>query len=157
MKKALEDFLGGRILTKEVKSFLLENEISVEGPLYRGLPYPKHLLKTGLVIKEWHGSSHWSKDKAVAINFSKDYINEEYEAELLEEMDEVEFVPLVLILDRVNGVDMEPLILQYELLEEFGVEKEVTVFGKDFEVLEIKEEAIAGETYCLAQVKVKES
>lgn len=155
MKNKLENFLGGRLLTMEVKDFLLKNQKMMECPLYRGLPYPKHLLYVGQTIEEWYGSSHWSKDKEVAIDFSNDYINEDYEEELLEERDEVEFISLVLVLDKVQGIDMEPFILHYGLFEDFGHEKEVTVLNKDFEIVDIKEEIISGEYIYFAKVIAK--
>lgn len=51
-------FLASRCLTDSLKDQLLALEKDIDGILYRGLPFPKHLLKVGNIVEEWYGSSH---------------------------------------------------------------------------------------------------
>lgn len=109
--------------------------------IYRGMPFPKHLLRSGYIIEEWHGSTHWSTDKDVAIQFTEDYINEEYEAEIYEEIgldfdaDEEVFVKVVLCMKNAKGYEL------YKDLERLGdnlaKEKEVTIIGENHAILSI--------------------
>lgn len=79
-------------------------------------------------------------DIKIADNFSKDYVNENYYEELWEErgQTEVEFIPVILILQGVNGFEL------YKKLEEYGNnefwdEKEITLVGEDFRITRLTE------------------
>lgn len=117
------------------------NNLSTIEQVYRGMPFPKHLLKVGNVIEEWHGSTHWSIDKDVAIGFTTDYINEEYEAEIYEELgldfdsDEEVFVKVVLCMKDAIGY---PLYKDLERLEDnLSKEKEITIIGENHVIMDI--------------------
>lgn len=101
-------FAGDRCLTNCVSEILNENKVNLNGvSIYRGFPYPFPLLRKGVVIQEWNGSSHWSLDKSVAELFSMDYINEDYSEEMQEifGMSEEElFVPVIMKLESPHDV-----------------------------------------------------
>lgn len=130
-------FLGSRCLTDSLKERLICFEKNIDKTLYRGLPFPKQLLKVGNVIEEWYGSSHWSPDKSVAIDFSNDYINEDYVEELQEELGEcIDMIPIVLWSDNIIGIETYKIMQQLNG-NEFINEKEITVIGYDFEIISI--------------------
>ena len=54
----LSYFLGSRCLTDSLKDRLIRLEKNIDETLYRGLPFPKQLLKVGSIVEEWYGSSH---------------------------------------------------------------------------------------------------
>lgn len=131
-------FLGSRCLTDSLKERLVCFEINIDKTLYRGLPFPKQLLKIGSVIEEWYGSSHWTPDKAVAIDFSCDYINEDYIEELQEELgQEVDVIQMVLWSKDIKGVEVYKL-MQSLNKDDFVNEKEITVIGYNFIVKDIE-------------------
>lgn len=158
MKKIFSDFIGGRILPPDLRDFLMANRKPISCVLYRGMSYPKHLLKEGTVIEEWYGSTHWSYSEDVARGFSKDYINEDYQEDLIEELgeDNVEFISLVLLGKDIEGVDMAPFLKEYDLVNDFGNEQEVTVIGKNFRIESIERKSINGECFYFAEVQAEE-
>ncbi|MNL91052.1 hypothetical protein D3C81_07800 [compost metagenome] len=141
VKDMLTQFVGSRYLDDNLEAFFAKYKKELRGTFYRGLPFPLHLLKEGAVIEEWHGSTHWTLDKEKAIGFSKDYINEEYEAELIAALgeDKVKFVNLVLYTKELEGVELYKLLVLQNIID-FIAEKEITVVGKNFEIVSIKVE-----------------
>lgn len=130
-------FLGSRCLTDSLKDQLLALEKDIDGILYRGLSFPKQLLKVGCIIDEWYGSSHWTPDVNVAIDFSLDYINEDYIEELQEELGaEVNVVQVVLWSKDIKGIEVYKIIEALDKTD-FLDEKEVTVIGYNFEIRSI--------------------
>ena len=158
MKKLFSDFIGGRILPPDFRTFLIANSKPIASILYRGMTYPKHLLKEGAVIEEWYGSTHWSFSEDVAKRFSKDYINEDYKEDLIEELGKgnVDFVSLVLTISGIEGVDMAPFLKEYDLFDDFSNEQEVTVIGKNFRIKSIERKDINGECFYFAKVLAEE-
>lgn len=141
VKDMLLQFVGSRYLDDNLEAFFAKYKKELRGTFYRGLPFPLHLLKEGAVIEEWHGSTHWTLDKEKAKGFSKDYINEDYEADLIAELgeDNVTFVNLILITDYLEGVELYKLLAIHEI-GRFRNEKEITAIGKNFEIVSIKVE-----------------
>lgn len=139
----LDYFLGARHLTNRLRTFLKSLESERHQPLYRGMMFPKFLLKEGAVLEEWHGSSHWSKDITVSIGFAHDgYINDDYEDELMEQYgfassDEI-FVPVVFKLSSsTKGIDVHALLQEHDELPHWHKEQEVSFIGQDFVMGEI--------------------
>lgn len=136
-KEMLEWFAGSRQWDENIAALheKLREYISCE--LYRGLPFQKVLIKLGAVVKEWYGSSHWTLEKKIADNFSKDYISEGLIEEIIEEQGITEeeayklFVPLILHLDGATGVPL------YKYVPEFEHEKEINIHGSDFVITNI--------------------
>ena len=56
----------------------------------------------------------------------------------------------------IEGVDMAPFLKEYDLIDDFGNEQEVTVIGKNFRIKSIKRKDINGECFDFANVLVKE-
>ena len=134
----IDEFLGSRCITDEVKSFFEENAKPLDDRIYRGLPFPYPMIKVGAMIDEWHNCSHWSLERDIADKFAVDYINEDYSEEVQElfDMSEEElFVPMVMVLDECPKV-----IEMYKFTKEFSNEKEITVVGYNFEITSIESE-----------------
>lgn len=133
----LSYFLGSRCLSDSLKNRLTDLEKNIDKILYRGLSFPKQLLKVGCIIEEWYGSSHWTPDINVAIDFSLDYINEDYIEELQEELGvEVNVVQVVLWSKDIKGIEVYKIIEALDKTD-FLDEKEVTVIGYNFEIINI--------------------
>ena len=152
--KQLERFLATRDINQELESYLKEHERLIRKTLYRGLPFPLHLLKEGAVVEEWNGSTHWTIDEKVARGFADDYINEDYYEELQEELgvDEVDFACLVLVIEDLEGIEIAQLIKEHGI-QGYLKEKEVTAIGKDFVIQSIETKEIDNEIYHYACVK----
>lgn len=139
----LDDFLGARLLTNGLRSFLKPLQSERHSPLYRGMLFPKPFLKEGATLEEWHGSSHWSKDIDVSIGFAYDgYINEDYCDELEEEHGFQDakslFVPVVFRLKTsTKGIDIHSMIEDIQELSHWHKEQEVSFIGQDFVMGEI--------------------
>lgn len=134
----LDDFLGGRLLPDSLRNRLIHLEKNIEEVVYRGLPFPKQLLKAGCIIEEWNGSSHWSIDKNVALDFSIDYMNEEYVEELEKKLNKkIEMIRLVLYCEDIKGIETYNILNSINENNVFFREKEVSVIGYDFIVEEI--------------------
>lgn len=139
----IDDFLGARLLTNPLRSHLKQFESERHQPLYRGMSFPKPLLKEGEILEEWHGSSHWSKDMAVSFGFAYDgYINEDYYDEMMDEYgfenpDDF-FVPVIFRLQTSSkGIDIHTMIQEVEPLSNWHKEQEVCFIGHDFVMKEI--------------------
>ncbi len=146
----LEQFVGGRYIDEDTMTLLSDNLECINETVYRGMPFPKHLIKKGYIVEEWHGSSHWSLDFNVSREvFSQDKFNisEDYCEALAEEMkmsyDEVYdniFVPVVFKLNGVSlGIRLYNLVKDLDLVSRFYKEKEITTIGintkiKNFEI-----------------------
>lgn len=133
----LSYFLGSRCLTDSLKDRLIRLEKNIDETLYKGLPFPKQLLKVESIVEEWYGSNHWSPDKKIAIGFSSDYINEEYVEELQEEIGEVDMIPIILWSNNIKGVETYKIMKSLNK-DDFVNEKEITVIGYNFVVRDIK-------------------
>lgn len=159
-KEKLVEFLGSRLLTNELKKEFKNREKKLHGNFYRGMPYPKHLLKVGTIIEEWHGSSHFSISEEIAKNFAifniNGYINEDYYEELQEELqiEDVEFVQLVLVANDLIGVEMYKLLKEIGETERFIDEKEITTFDKNFLITDIEEKNVNNEKLYYAKIKM---
>lgn len=150
IKDNLEYYAGSRDFAPGILDLFNSRTESLNGTFYRGMPFPKHRLVIGEVVEEWHGSSHWSLDKEVSLNFAiinkNGYINEDYYDELVEEIGEenVDFKQVVFVANKLVGVKL------YSLLEEYGInsfanEKEITTIDKDFKIKSIKMELVDNE------------
>ena len=159
-KEELLEFLGSRLMTKELKEEFKSREKELQGTFYRGMPFPKHLLKVGAVIEEWHGSSHFSISEEIAQNFAilkiNGYINDDYYEELQEQLqvEEVDFIQLVLIANNLIGVEMYKLLEEVGESEKFLHEKEITTFDKDFIITNIEERKVNDEVLYYAHVEM---
>lgn len=159
----LERFIGGRCILDDTEEYLKDKFEKIDEIIYRGMPFPKYLIKKGYILEEWHGSSHWSLDFNVARNiFSNDKFNisEDYAEELSEELnityEEAEnlFVPIVLKLNGVSsGIRTYELVKDLDLVSRFYKEKEITTIGINtiIENIELKSDE-KGEYY-LIEVK----
>lgn len=131
-KEQLEWFAGSREWNEHVAKLHNELQENISCELYRGLPYQEHLINEGTIIEEWYGSSHWTIDKDIAANFSRDYISEGLIEEIIEERNITEdeayelFVPLILHMDNAVGVPL------YKYVPAFEHEKEINIHGKNF-------------------------
>lgn len=138
-----EDFLGARVLNNGFKRYLKQHETPFPGTLYRGMLFPKPFLKAGETLHEWHGSSHWSKQKTVSLSFARDgYINEDYCDELSNEhgIDEPEsvFVPVLFCLNQSErAIDVHSMIQDVNALAHWHKEQEVSFIGLDFMMKQI--------------------
>lgn len=159
IKEQLEYFAGSRDMSNTIYSLLKTYEEKLTGVFFRGMPFPKHRLKVGEIVEEWHGCSHWSIDKAVALNFAiiniNGYINEDYYQELSNELGEenVDFKQVLFIADNLKGVKL------YEVLEKYNInnfidEKEITTMDMDFVITSIKKDYINNEEIFIATVKI---
>lgn len=161
-QEILEDFAGGRIITDETLEIFDKNAQPIKDTIYRGYQLRKNILKPGLILEEWNGSSHWSINFQIARNFSRDIesINDAYAEEIADELNisEIEarnlFVPVIL---KMNGVSKG--IRLYELLEElplktaFEKEKEITTIGINTSVINVKKVRDGHGIYYLLDVK----
>lgn len=140
--KELEDFAGGRFLNKSLYEKFTKDFTLIKDTLYRGMPFPKHLVKEGTIIEEWYGSSHWSLDKQVAINFAdtniNGYISDDYYDELVEELgeDNVDFIKLIMVINNVEGLELYRILKENNIYK-WNNEKEITLFNKDFIIKKI--------------------
>lgn len=135
----LEGFIGGRYIDNRTINFLSDKFEKIDEIVYRGMPFPKHLIKEGYIMEEWYGSSHWTLDFNVARNrFSCDSFNisEDYTEELSREFnisyDEAceLFVPIILKLSRVSkGIRTYNIIKDLDTVSRFYSEKEITTIG----------------------------
>ena len=141
----LEQFVGGRYIDEDTIKLFSDKFERVEDTIYRGMPFPKHLIKEGFIVEEWHGSSHWSLDFNVSREvFSKDKFNisEDYCGELALELglsyDEVYdnvFVPVVFELNGVSsGIRLYNIVKDLDLVSRFYKEKEITTIGIDTKI-----------------------
>lgn len=159
-KEELLEFLGSRLLTQDLKKEFKSREKELQGTFYRGMPFPKHLLKIGAVIEEWHGSSHFSISEKIAQNFAilkiNGYINDDYYEELQEQLqvEEVDFVQLILVANNLVGVEMYKLLEEVGESEKFLEEEEITTFDKDFIITNIEEKIVDGEKLYYANVEM---
>lgn len=146
IKQGICEFAGSRILPPELIEIFKQHEVSITEPIYRGMMFPKHLILEGQTIEEWHGSTHWSRDKNIAMNFAKNgYINEDYYDTIADAIgDCVElFVPIIFVLNsEVKGVELYRLLkeINEEGYEGFIREQEITLIGKNFKIEEISKE-----------------
>lgn len=156
-KDSFLEFLGSRLLTARLKEELKKKECDLKGAFFRGMPYPKHLLKVGNVIEEWHGACHFSKAEKVAQDFAiisrNGYINEDYYEQLQEELncEEVEFIQLIMTTDNLTGVEI------YKILDELDIdrykgEQEITTFDKNFIIKSVEKRIVDGEELYYAKV-----
>jgi len=164
MKTQLDEFLGSRTLSNDLEQFLCSLKKPYLKPLYRGMNFPIHVLKIGEIVEEWHGSSHWSKEFQVALNFAYDgYLNEEYIEELQEDealLEEYEveeamdlFKEVVFRLsESTQAIDVDTLVNEWEL-SRWKHEKEVTFIGTEFEITAIKYIEDKEKPYYLVDVK----
>lgn len=135
----LEGFIGGRYMDDKTMDFLSDKFEKINEIVYRGMPFPKHLIKEGYVMEEWYGSSHWTLDFNVARNiFSCDSFNisEDYAEELSGEFNisyneacEL-FVPIILKLNGVSkGIRTYNVVKDLDIVSRFYNEKEITTIG----------------------------
>ena len=144
----LERFIGGRCILDDTEEYLEDKFEKIDETIYRGMPFPKHLIKEGYLMEEWYGSSHWSLAFNMARNvFSNDKsnISEDYIEELSEEFkisyEEAEklFVPIVLKLNGVSlGIRTYNLVKDLDVVSRFYKEKEITTIGIDTVMKNIK-------------------
>lgn len=161
-QEILEDFAGGRIITEETLEIFDKNTQPIKNTLYRGYQLPINILKPGLILEEWNGSSHWSINFQIARNFSRDIegINDAYAEEIADELNISEnearslFVPVIL---KMNGVSKG--IRLYELLSElpfktvFEKEKEITTLGINTTVVHVEKVRDGYGIYYLLEVE----
>ena len=161
-QEILEDFAGGRIITEETLEIFDKNAQPIKNTLYRGYQLPINILKPGLILEEWNGSSHWSINFQIARNFSRDIegINDAYAEEIANELNISEnearnlFVPVIL---KMNGVSKG--IRLYELLSElpfktvFEKEKEITTLGINTTVVHVEKVRDGYGIYYLLEVE----
>lgn len=143
----LEDFIGGMGLTKSLERYFKINSEVIESELYRGLPFPKHLLKEGTIIEEWGGCSHWSYSEDIAIDFAKGTYDEFYFDELEELYGEgnVELVPVIMYSKYLKGSSVGSLVSKLGLDEDYyNCEEEVVIIGKNFKIISILKEFYKG-------------
>lgn len=134
----LSYFLVSRCLSGSLKNRLKDLERDIDKIIYRGLPFPRQLLRVGCIVEEWFGSSHWTPDINVAIDFSLDYINEDYIEELQEELGgEIDVIQMVLWSKDIKGVEVYK-IMESLNKDDFAEEKEITVIGYNFVVKNIE-------------------
>lgn len=143
LKENLQDFVGSRLLRPELKEYFVDEIREVEGTVYRGLPFPLHLLKVGGQVEDWHGSGHWTLDMTTAKAFSKDYVNEDYMYELIEERGEanVEFVKVILTCDNIKGIELYKLLEEHSI-QGFDAELEITTIDSRYIISSVKEDGI---------------
>ena len=159
----LERFIGGRCILDDTEEYLEDKFEKIDETIYRGMPFPKHLIKEGYLMEEWYGSSHWSLDFNMARSvFSNDKsnISENYIEELSEEFkisyEEAEklFVPIVLKLNGVSlGIRTYNLVKDLDVLSRFYKEKEVTTIGIDTIMKNIKLKSDEKGEYYLIEVE----
>lgn len=159
----LEKFIGGRYISNNTETYLKNKFEKIDETIYRGIPFPKHLIKKGYVMEEWYGSSHWSLDFNIARNiFSNDdsNINQDYVEELAEEFnisyEEAEklFVPIVLKLNKVSlGVRIYNLVKDLDKVSRFYKEKEITTIGIDTIIKKIELKTDKKGEYYLIEVE----
>ena len=161
--RIIEDFIGGRFIDEDTIDFLSDKFKKIDETIYRGMPFPKHLIKEDYIVEEWHGSSHWSLDFNVArdkfsiddFNISDDYV-EELSNELNLTYDEAYdlFVPIVLKIDGVsNGVNMYEVIKSIDENSRFLDEKEIVTMGLSFIMDKIESKTDENGLYYLISVK----
>ena len=159
LEDSILEFLGSRYLTNDLKDYLKLQEKELKGSFFRGLPYPKHLLKIGSIIEEWHGSTHFTIDENIAQNFAiinrNGYINDDYYDELSKELnsDEVEFVQLIMICNFLVGIEIYKLLEKLNI-DNFKHEKEITTFDKNFVIKSIEKRTAYGEELYYAKVDI---
>jgi len=143
MKEELLYYAGSRDMSDEVRTYLKEREEEWTGTFFRGMMFPKHLIKKGTVIEEWHGSSHWSRDKNIALMFAlaskEGYVNEDYEDALEEELGvgNYEFVQMVMTISKLKGVALDKTLEELGA-DDFSHEKEITTLGVDFIIADVE-------------------
>lgn len=151
----LESFVNARFLPLDVEEYLLSRTKHYNKTFYRGLPFPMHLIKEGLVIENWHGASHWSVQKDIALDFAIEersgYVNEEYRDELIQEYgeDNVHFVPLLMI---CRGGNFIPICELIKADSKFRREQEYCNIGDDFRVVKIRTEIIYNKNIIIVEV-----
>lgn len=103
ISKSVEDFLGSRSPSFELNKFMNNNLTALDKTLYRGMPFNKYFIKKGFKIEDWYGFGHWSDDIEIAKIFSKDYVNDEYVEELINEYGKsnVELVNAIFIINKL--------------------------------------------------------
>lgn len=140
LDECIEDFLGGDKLPVSFREYISEYSEVIRQRLYRGLPFPLKQLEVGNIIEEWGGSTHWSYNEGVALDFASNCCGNDE-------------VPLVLYAKGLKGFDIAPYLESTEVYDEYAHEEEVTVVGKDFKILSIYTEMYRGKIHYFAKVK----
>lgn len=164
----LNEFLGSRELSSQLKKHLLSLREPLACVLHRGMSFPVHLLKIGGILEEWHGSSHWSKDFEVALGFANDgFVNSDYLDDLVESLEEdkdllrkynaVEafdlFKKVVFRLTtNTEAIDVHKLVVDFNLADWLH-EQEVTFIGTNFIMTNIAYVEDGTTPYYLVDVK----
>lgn len=159
----LERFVGGRCILDDTREYLEDKFETIDETIYRGMPFPKHLIKEGYVMEQWYQCSHWSLDFNITRNiFSNDKLNisEDYVEELsnefnisYEEAEEL-FVPIVLKLNGVSsGIRTYNLVKDLDVVSRFYNEKEITTIGVDTIIKNIELKSDEKGEYYLIEVE----
>ena len=140
LKKNLEAFVSSGALRPELKGYFVDNLKDIEGTVYRGLPFPLHLLRVGGVIEDWNGCDHWTLDITTAKSFSESYADEDYAWGLIRKHGEanVEFVKTILTCDNIRGVELYKL-LQENSIQGLDAELEITTIDSRYTIIAVTE------------------
>lgn len=157
----LDRFVGGREITEDTLTLYKDKFEKIEETLYRGMPFYKEHIKTGTLIQEWYGATHWSLDLNVARGiYSDDYINELYVEELADELnlsyDETynSFVPMVMRIKGFSkGARTYEMVKDLEIVSRFYKEMEVTTMGVDTIITNVEVKNDEKGTYYLVDVE----
>lgn len=131
VSKLIEDFLGSRSPSFQLKKFMDSNLTVINKVLYRGVPFNKYFIKKGFKIEDWYGFGHWSDDIEIAKGFSKDYVNDEYVEELIDEYGKsnVEFINAIFV---INKLVCFPSCYYLEKSSTFYKEREYTTISSSY-------------------------
>lgn len=152
MENILKSFIGGRLVSNEFLNYAKTRMEILDKKVYRGLPLTETALDVGYIIKEWHGSSHWSLDfnisrkifanpKEFDITISEDYreeLSEKYDISYEKTLDL--FVPVIMEMEEPIPIfPTYKVTKEYKSLEPWTKEQEVTTIGFDFRITEVQE------------------
>lgn len=160
-ERLIEQFIGGRFISKDINDIIEPLIEPISDSLYRGMMLPIHILKDNLILDEWYGMSHWSLDFNIARNFSLEYCqSDSYIDEVADSLgidtDEAcdLFVPTIIKMDGVSfGLRTYKLASKYSLTKVFVKEQEITTFGIDCIISRIEKcSDVKGEYFLLKAI-----